>query len=64
MPILKVMCPKKNRPFSTGVEVSIEKKALLPNISKFSYCPHCHMVHGWTPAEAFFDDPPSTVFLD
>jgi hypothetical protein len=64
MPILKIMCPAKKRPFTTGVGVSIENKDSLPNVKRFSQCPFCLIVHGWTPKEAFFDNPPSTVFLD
>lgn len=62
MPVLKVLCPNKKRPFSTGVDIRVEEKASLPNIRKFSQCPHCQMAHGWTPEEAFFDDPPATFF--
>src|SRR5262249_11782958 len=27
-----------------------------PNIIKYSYCPYCQQLHGWTPDEAFFVD--------
>ena len=65
MPILRILCPAKRRPFSTGVEVSIEDKDKLRNITKFSQCPFCHKLHGWTPSEAFFgDSPPNTIMLE
>ena len=56
MPLLCILCPIENKPFTTSVETSVEHKASLPNIIKFSYCPYCHTLHGWTPDEAFFED--------
>lgn len=32
MPVLKVLCPNRKRPFSTGVDIRVEEKASLPNI--------------------------------
>ena len=56
MPFLRILCPVKNKSFATSVEISVEHKASLPNLIKFSYCPYCFTLHGWTPDEAFFDD--------
>jgi len=56
MPLLSILCPIKNKPFTTSVEVSAQHKASLPNIIKFSYCPYCDTLHAWTPDEAFFED--------
>jgi hypothetical protein len=56
MPLLSILCPIKNKPFTTSVEASVQHKAALPNIIKFSYCPYCHRLHSWTPDEAFFED--------
>jgi hypothetical protein len=56
MPYLCILCPIENRPFTTSVESSVEHKGSLPNIIKFSYCPYCNTMHGWTPDEAFFAD--------
>ena len=56
MPHLCILCPIKNKPFTTSVESSFEHKGSLPNIIKFSYCPYCNTMHGWTPDEAFFED--------
>ena len=56
MPFLRILCPIKNKSFATSIEISIEHKASLPNILKFSYCPYCHALHGWSPDEAFFND--------
>ena len=56
MPFLHILCPIKHKSFATSVQASVEHKASLPNIIKYSYCPHCHTLHGWTPDEAFFDD--------
>lgn len=64
MPILKIMCPAKKRSFHTSVEVSVASKDSLPNIKRFSQCPFCHILHGWTPEDAFFNDPPTTILLD
>jgi hypothetical protein len=57
MPFLRIFCPVKLKSFATSVETSIEHKASLPNMIKFSYCPYCYALHGWTPDEAFFADP-------
>jgi hypothetical protein len=56
MPHLCILCPIENRPFTTSVKTSVEHKGSLPNIIKFSYCPYCNTMHGWTPDEAFFED--------
>jgi hypothetical protein len=56
MPYLRILCPIKKKSFATSVETSVQHKASLPNIIKFSYCPYCNALHAWTPDEAFFDD--------
>jgi len=56
MSFLRILCPVKHKSFATSVEISVEHKASLPNMIKFSYCPYCYTLHGWTPDEAFFDD--------
>lgn len=56
MPRLQILCPTRNKPFATSVECSVEHKPCLPNIIKYSYCPFCQQLHGWTPDEAFFVD--------
>jgi hypothetical protein len=56
MPFLRILCPIKKKSFATSVETSVQHKASLPNIIKFSYCPYCYALHAWTPDEAFFDD--------
>jgi len=63
MPFLRILCPIKNKSFATSVEASIEHKLSLPNILKFSYCPYCYALHGWSPDEAFFDDTEYEAFL-
>ena len=63
MPFLRILCPVKNKSFATSVEASIEHKSSLPNILKFSYCPSCNALHGWSPDEAFFDDAEHEAFL-
>ena len=63
MPILNVMCPKKHRPFSTGIEIAEEKKDSLPSRITLTQCPYCKIVHGWTPDTAFFGDG-KTAMLD
>ena len=64
MPFLRILCPLKNKSFATSIETSIEHKASLPNILKFSYCPHCSALHGWSPDEAFFNDAEYETFLN
>jgi hypothetical protein len=63
MPFLRILCPSKNKSFATSVETSVEHKSSLPNILKFSYCPYCYALHGWSPDEAFFDDTEYEAFL-
>jgi len=63
MPFLRILCPIKKQSFATSVETSIEHKSSLPNILKFSYCPYCNALHGWSPDEAFFDDTEYQAFL-
>ena len=63
MPFLRILCPINKKSFATSVESSIEHKASLPNILKFSYCPYCHALHGWSPDEAFFNDTEYEAFL-
>ena len=63
MPFLRILCPLKNKSFATSVETSMEHKSSLPNILKFSYCPYCNELHGWSPDEAFFDDAEYQAFL-
>ena len=53
MPHLCILCPIENKPFTTSVEASVEHKASLPNIIKFSYCPYCNTIHGWNPTKHF-----------
>jgi hypothetical protein len=64
MPFLRILCPIKNKSFATSTESSIEHKASLPNILKFSYCPYCFALHGWSPDEAFFNDAEYEAFLN
>src|SRR6516225_8720513 len=64
MPFLRILCPVKNKSFATSVETSIEHRSSLPNILKFSYCPYCYALHGWSPDEAFFDDAEHEAFLN
>ena len=64
MPFLRIFCPVESKSFATSVEISIEHKASLPNILKFSYCPYCHALHGWSPDEAFFNDAEHEAFLN
>jgi len=56
MPFLRILCPVEHKSFATSVETSVQHKASLPNMIKFSHCPYCNALHGWTPDEAFFDD--------
>ena len=63
MPFLRILCPIKKKSFATSVEISIEHKASLPNTLKFSYCPYCYALHGWSPDEAFFNDIEYEAFL-
>jgi hypothetical protein len=56
MPRLHILCPTQNKSFATSIQCSVEHKPCLPNIIKYSYCPYCRQLHGWTPDEAFFVD--------
>ena len=55
MPLLNIICPKKGRPFATGMDVDPKKKKPLADVKRFSQCPYCRILHGWMPKDAFFD---------
>jgi hypothetical protein len=51
-----ISCPHTRRKVPTGLCLSTE--ADLKRVSvvrRFSYCPHCRVLHGWMPNEAFLE---------
>jgi hypothetical protein len=47
-------CPRTQNDVPTGIYVSAaDDLPRLPVVKRFTHCPHCQVVHGWTPAEAF-----------
>jgi PilZ domain len=47
-------CPRTHGAIQTGIHVdAADDLGRLPAIKRFTHCPHCDVVHGWTPSEAF-----------
>jgi hypothetical protein len=47
-------CPETHSEIHTGIELrSVGDLENLPNARRFTRCPHCKVVHGWLPTEAF-----------
>jgi hypothetical protein len=50
--VVLITCPNTGRPIPTGIWLTapgdLEK---LSNARRLTQCPHCKIVHGWTPAD-------------
>ena len=64
MPVLNIICPKNGRQFSTGTEFDPKKTKPLSDVKRFSQCPYCHILHGWTPKDAFFDPQSTNLWFE
>jgi PilZ domain len=51
-PSIFITCPDTGREISTGIQLTCGDISKLSNIRRFTKCPHCRCLHGWTPKEA------------
>jgi PilZ domain len=52
-----VKCAKTGKSISTGIRVANKDELQkLPPVRRFTRCPHCKMLHGWTTAQAWVLD--------
>jgi hypothetical protein len=48
-----IQCPRTGRNISTGIRLTVaDDLGKLSNVRRFTQCPHCKVVHGWTPGNA------------
>ena len=56
-----IKCPKTGKRVATGIQLTVPHDLnKMSAARRFTRCPSCKVVHGWTPAEAFLQEPPST----
>jgi hypothetical protein len=52
-PVL-IKCPRTGKNISTGIRLTTaDDFSTLSDVRRLTQCPHCKLVHGWTPSEAF-----------
>jgi hypothetical protein len=48
-----IKCPKTGRNISTGIRLTVANDlSKLSTARRFTQCPSCKVVHGWTPSDA------------
>jgi len=48
-----IKCPRTGRNISTGIRLTVaDDLSKLSNARRFTQCPSCKVVHGWTPSDA------------
>jgi PilZ domain len=51
--LVLIKCPRTGRDISTGIQLTTASDlSKLSSVRRFSQCPSCRVVHGWTPNEA------------
>jgi hypothetical protein len=54
---LVIKCPRTGRNISTGIRLTAtDDLSKLSGVRRFTQCPSCKAVHGWTPSEALLTD--------
>jgi len=54
-----IKCPKTGKRVATGVQLTAPHDLnTLSTARRFTQCPSCKVVHGWTPADAFLEELP------
>ena len=56
MGVLVIRCPNTRRTVSTGIEISPEDLAILPNTLSNLKCPECGLDHAWWTSEAWLEE--------
>ena len=52
-----ITCPNTGRQISTGIWLTGPSDLTnISNVRRLTQCPHCKVVHGWTPAEAVVEE--------
>jgi hypothetical protein len=55
-----IKCPKTGRDIFTGIRLTTaDDLNKLPAVRRFTQCPSCKVVHGWTPNEALLMEIPT-----
>jgi hypothetical protein len=56
-----IKCPNTGKRVATGIQL-MEPHDLntLSTARRFTQCPSCRVVHGWTPADAFLEEIPNS----
>jgi hypothetical protein len=52
-PSVFIKCPETGKDISTGIQLTSGDLSKLPNIRRYTQCPHCRRLHGWMPNEAY-----------
>jgi hypothetical protein len=48
-----IRCPRTGRSIATGIRLTMaDDLGKLPDVRRFSQCPNCKVVHGWTLSDA------------
>jgi PilZ domain len=48
-----IKCPRTGRNISTGIRLTVaDDLSKLSGVRRFTQCPSCKVVHGWTPSDA------------
>jgi hypothetical protein len=56
-----IKCPNTGKRVATGIQLTAPHDLnKMSTARRFTQCPSCKVVHGWTPADAFLAEPPST----
>jgi PilZ domain len=54
-----VSCPKTGNNISTGIRLTVaDDLKKMSTARRFTQCPYCKVVHGWTPSDAFLEAAP------
>jgi hypothetical protein len=54
-----ISCPRTGNNTSTGIRLTVpDKLKKMSSARRFTQCPYCKVVHGWTPSDAFLEPAP------
>jgi hypothetical protein len=57
-----IKCPNTGKSIPTGIRLTCaDDLGKISVVRRFSQCPHCKAVHGWTPADAAVEPAPQSV---
>ena len=64
MGVLMINCPVKDKPISTGIEVTTEGLHKLPKVRTFTQCRRCGLAHGWMIEDAMLVEDEAPLLVD